>query len=273
MPRVHILSWILPVLFAGVASSGTAHADASLAIQPTWTVVDPGAEFVVTVALPVAGTPINGYDAVVGFDPDRVELLLPIPRSDGEGALFTTACPQRFLSISVAPDSTAVTVSHVLLCAGTAVAGPGDTYELRFRAKFIEGQTHIRLLVGTATYDAGEYVEPLHTTDAGIWIGDPSASPAAVPKPQRLIAVPNPFNPSTELRFDVLEAERLRVDLFTISGRAIAELFDGEVPAGLFRLPWNGRDSHGRSLASGVYIARLTTSTGFQTTTRLVLLR
>ena len=113
------------VFVVSVYSGGAVAQGTGLAIDPALTVIDPGQEFTVDIVVPEAGTPINGYDAVVGFDPLRLELLLATPRSLGEGALFTSACAQRFLDITVRFDSTAVTVSHVLLCAGTSVAGPG----------------------------------------------------------------------------------------------------------------------------------------------------
>jgi hypothetical protein len=244
----------------------------SFALAPDYSIVAPGEEFAVEIVLPVAGDPFNGYDAVVGFDPERLELLLPTPRSAGERALFVDACPQRFLITSVEDDSTAVTVSHMLLCAGVRVTGPGATYELRFRAKNLTGQTHITYLGGTAAYDAGEYVEPVVTSGAAVWIGDPSSSPGAV-EPRRFIAVPNPFNPVTELRFAFASAAVARVEVFDAAGRRIATVFDGSVAPGPFTTTWDGRDDRGRAVVSGVYLARLTASNGAREVARLVLVR
>jgi len=187
--------------------------------------------------------------------------------------LFTDACAQRFLNVTVRLDSTAVTVSHVLLCAETSVAGPGVTYELRFRARSMVGKTHLSLLEGTAAYDAGAYVTPFATTDAVVWIGDPTSAPPVTQRTQELLAFPNPFNPRTELRFESMESQRIRLEVFDLAGRAIATLYDGRIERGPFRLAWDGRDRNGRRLSSGVYLARLMTSGGLTTTTRLVLLR
>ena len=157
MPRVLPSHWIVLILFAAVLPGSAVAGGASLAIDPALTVITPGQEFTVDVVVPVAGAPINGYDAVVGFDPARLELLLPTPLSLGEGVLFTDACAQRFLSVTVRPDSSAVSISHVLLCAGISVTGPGATYGLRFRARQTAGKTYLRLLEGSAAYDAGAY--------------------------------------------------------------------------------------------------------------------
>lgn len=272
MPRVvHSLCGLLccaAVLHGGAAlAQGTA-----IALVPASIQVDPGQEFSVDISIPAAGDPLNGYDAIVGFDPARLELILPVPAPAGEGALFTDACPQRFLDVQVAPDSTRVSVAHVLLCAGTSVTGPGVVYTLRFRARTATGPTWLRLLEGTAAYDAGSYVEPVTTSDAEVLIGTPTAAPPAN-VPARWDASPNPFNPATELRYDAPEAQRIRIDIFDVRGRAVATVFEGEIAAGRFRRVWTGRDRRGRLLASGVYLARLESSSGERFVTRLVLLR
>lgn len=272
MPRAYHMHCIALFAIAAVLAAADARAAVSIAITPESTIVAPGAEFTVDIGLSEAGDAINGYDAVVGFDPERLELLLPIPRSAGEGALFTDACPQRFLYISVEDDSSAVTVSHVLLCAGARVTGPGDTYQLRFRARSIVGQTHLTLLDGTAAYDGGEYVEPLSTFDAAVWVGEGSAAPARPVRP-RLVAVPNPFNPRTEIRYEFARSERVRLEIFDLAGRRLDTIFEGTASSGPFRFVWDGRDGRGLSLASGVYFARLTTATGIDAVTRMVLVR
>jgi len=272
MPHAHKRNWFALTAFVLAFTAGDARASVSMAISPEFTVVPPGAEFVVDVVLAEAGDPINGYDAVVGYDPSRLELVLPVPRSAGEGPLFVDACQQRFLFVAVEGDSTAVTVSHVLLCAGATVEGPGSTYALRFRARDILGQTHLSLLEGTAAYDAGELVEPLSTRDARVWIGEPSASPVPAAR-VRLSAVPNPFNPRTELHFRFAEPARVRLEVFDVSGRRIDTIYEGWAPSGPFRHSWDGRDGRGRLLASGVYLARLTTPSGIHAVTRMVLVR
>jgi hypothetical protein len=272
MPRVHHSYWIALLVLSVTLLAEEACAGVSLAISPESTVVTPGAEFTVDVVVAAVGDPFNGYDAIVGYDPARLELILPLPRSAGEGALFKDACPQRFLNVAVAGDSASVTVSHVLLCAGTTVSGPGPVYQLRFRARGILGQTHLMLLDGTAAYDSGDYVEPVETSDARVWIGDASSTPV-IPDRPGIFAVPNPFNPRTEIRGELAESQVVRLEVFDAAGRRIDLIFEGWVPSGPFRFTWNGRDAHGRSLASGVYHALLTTGSGTHAVTRMVLVR
>ena len=272
MPYAHRIKWIVLIVLAVAFAAEDARSAVSIAIDPEFTVVAPGEEFTVDVVLAEVGDAINGYDALVGFDPSRLELILPIPRSAGEGPLFKDACPQRFLNVAVSADSTVVTVSHVLLCAGVTVEGPGVTYTLRFRAREVVGQTHLNLVDGTAAYDAGDYVEPLVKRDARVWIGEPSSSPAAPPH-ARLRAVPNPFNPRTELLYEFSYSQRVTVEVFDAAGRRIDTIYEGWASSGPFRLTWDGRDGRGRLLASGVYFARMTTPDGIHAATRMVLVR
>lgn len=78
---------------------------------------------------------------------------------------------------------------------------------------------------------------------------------------------PNPFNPATRLRFGLPRAGSPRLTIHDVRGREIARLWDGPHPAGWLELEWRPR-----SLASGVYFARLSLD-GEQLTRKLVLLK
>lgn len=73
-------------------------------------------------------------------------------------------------------------------------------------------------------------------------------------------AVPNPFNPSTEIVFALPADGPVRVRLYDVSGRLVRTLADGDLAAGEQRLRWDGSDDHGRALASGVYYLRVETA-------------
>jgi flagellar hook assembly protein FlgD len=83
---------------------------------------------------------------------------------------------------------------------------------------------------------------------------------------------PNPFNPSTALRFDLPEAGAVRLSVYDVGGRLIKDLADGAYPAGSHAVIWDGRDAAGRAVASGSYFARLQAG-GRQTTVRMSLVR
>ena len=82
---------------------------------------------------------------------------------------------------------------------------------------------------------------------------------------QSLTASPNPFNPRTTISFDLARAGRVHLDCFDPAGRRVRSLLDVDLPPGQHRVPWDGKDDGGRSLASGVYFLRLTTPAGMET--------
>jgi len=68
---------------------------------------------------------------------------------------------------------------------------------------------------------------------------------------------PNPFNPSTTLRFSLGQAGHVRLAIVDVAGRRLATLVDGLREAGDHQMVWNGRDDSGRRAASGLYFVRL----------------
>jgi uncharacterized repeat protein (TIGR01451 family) len=69
---------------------------------------------------------------------------------------------------------------------------------------------------------------------------------------------PNPFGPDTELAFYLPSAGHVDLSIFTIAGRHVATLVDKGLEAGPHAISWNGTDSSGVKVASGVYFYRLT---------------
>ena len=67
---------------------------------------------------------------------------------------------------------------------------------------------------------------------------------------------PNPFNPSTEIAFDLPSATRVELRIYAVDGRLVRTLVDGERSAGTNRVVWDGRDDAGRSVPSGTYFYR-----------------
>jgi hypothetical protein len=70
---------------------------------------------------------------------------------------------------------------------------------------------------------------------------------------------PNPFNGITQIRFSLNEAQNVSLSIFDINGRLIKQLHSGIRQAGEHKLSWDGKDQKGISVASGIYIYRLST--------------
>ena len=69
--------------------------------------------------------------------------------------------------------------------------------------------------------------------------------------------VPNPFNPSTAIRYYLPSKSRVTLDIYDISGRRIAKLVEKEQGSGYHTAEWNGRGGNGNAVQSGVYFYRL----------------
>jgi hypothetical protein len=73
---------------------------------------------------------------------------------------------------------------------------------------------------------------------------------------------PNPFNPSTTIRYSLSKRQHVRIEVYDVSGARVVTLVDEERPAGVQRVVWNGGDAQDRYVASGIYFIRMTTPEG-----------
>jgi|GEM_PF-2340303 len=88
-------------------------------------------------------------------------------------------------------------------------------------------------------------------------------------------AVPNPFNPVTEIGYGVpagAAVSRVTMKIYDATGREVTTLVDAEHGAGTFRVIWDGTDRHGHAVASGVYFYRAVWN-GKSDTRRMILLK
>lgn len=87
---------------------------------------------------------------------------------------------------------------------------------------------------------------------------DPYSPAGGLPAVTRLAGVhPNPFNPSTTVRFELARAGRAQVRVYDLSGRLVRALVDETREAGRQQATWDGLDDAGQPAASGVYLVRL----------------
>ncbi|MBE0564426.1 MAG: hypothetical protein IH621_00585, partial [Krumholzibacteria bacterium] len=126
----------------------------------------------------------------------------------------------------------------------------------------------------TVSCDAAGLAAGTHTAYLSLVTNDPARPVIAVPvtltvselaadepRVPRVLAfagaVPNPFNPATELRFELPTEARVSLRVYDVAGRLVRTLTAGRLPAGPHAVRWDGRDDRGRGAASGTYVARL----------------
>jgi hypothetical protein len=68
---------------------------------------------------------------------------------------------------------------------------------------------------------------------------------------------PNPFNPSTMIDIETVEATDLMVSVFDAKGRMVNTLVNKYLEAGRYSVKWNGMDASGSSMPTGVYFIRV----------------
>ncbi len=89
-------------------------------------------------------------------------------------------------------------------------------------------------------------------------------------------AYPNPFNPSTNLKFDIPAGSQglqdVKVEIYNTIGQKIRTLFEGIAEPATHSLAWDGADDNGQIVPGGVYFAVLTTG-HFRESVKLTLVK
>jgi hypothetical protein len=83
---------------------------------------------------------------------------------------------------------------------------------------------------------------------------------------------PNPFNPSTTIKFGTTIGGRVSLKIYDVGGRLVRILDDGFRSPGVFAVQWDGKTDTGTFASSGIYFYRLV-APGFSETKKMVLLK
>jgi immune inhibitor A len=116
--------------------------------------------------------------------------------------------------------------------------------------------------------DAGTFVAvtnisasgPTMTADFAVSLsaGIDDTHPAALPQLALGQNYPNPFNPSTKFSFSVPSTRTVEVNVYNLLGERVTQLAAGVYSAGSYTLTWDGTDTNGQKVSSGVYLYELT---------------
>ena len=83
---------------------------------------------------------------------------------------------------------------------------------------------------------------------------------------------PNPFNPTTQIRFGIPEASNVTLRIYNSVGQLVKTLVDGNMSEGYHQVTWDATDNSGNKLSSGVYFYRITTGT-FNQVNKMLLMK
>jgi hypothetical protein len=138
-----------------------------------------------------------------------------------------------------------------------SVAQGGTDFE--FTDKWVTPGATYRYQIGVVDAE-GEFYSPVATVSV-------KALTAALEQNN-----PNPFNPSTTIRFTVPEPGHVALHVYDANGQLVRTLIDGVRVDGTHDATWDGRDNSGAAVGSGVYFYRLTAGK-FSESKKMVLLK
>jgi hypothetical protein len=102
---------------------------------------------------------------------------------------------------------------------------------------------------------------------------------AVLPDPSRAARAPtleqnfpNPFNPTTNIRFAVPQTSDVSIKIYNMLGQEVRDLFSGVMERGVKIVEWNGKDNNGNLMPSGSYLYRMSAA-GFVKSNKMVLLK
>ena len=140
---------------------------------------------------------------------------------------------------------------------------------------YIENFIEFRFFFGSdnSISDGGFYVDDI-TLDLGDIVTavqmQPTAAAAFAP---RVNVYPNPFNPQTEIAWEISSPGQLNIEVYDARGLLVRKLHHGIVSATVGTQLFDGRDDHGSRLASGMYLVRVSDGVGRQHTSRISLVK
>jgi hypothetical protein len=166
--------------------------------------------------------------------------------------LGTALCGVRVLAVDITGD-----------VVGCGVAGQDGTYLLD---RVPTGP--INVIADLEGYTASDLTVPVAQNVYAVGAGDLVMQPTVVTRAGDQDPVipgayalrqnfPNPFNPSTTISFDLPAASVIRLSVFNVLGQEVATLVNGTLPAGSASVVWDGKDNAGCSVATGMYLYRL----------------
>ncbi len=230
---------------------------AGMFFNPPIEVISCDETFAVDVMIDDTFEELAGFSLTFEFDPGVVVLLGAEP-----GALLTDAgCSNFFTWLNPEPGASTVEIDAGLL--GCVNAGPGSILRLKF-AGVVSGISPLTCLEDGRVRDSSNHEIPFRCAAAElVYRCAVSGAPTTwdqlnIPKISSLYSnFPNPFNPTTTLKYGIAEAGPVTLRLYDVRGRLVRTLVNEIRRPGNYELIWDGTDGAGREVETGVYLARL----------------
>ena len=202
-----------------------------------------GEEFTASISLGGLSD-LRGYGIRIEFDPEQLELLHVEQQENGLAKVLRTDIDE-----AVILNYGEGIVSEAVESKGEGSDEETNLADLRFRVKVSTLEPHAEVSEMVLLDSQGEMRIPRDLSSARL---------SLLPNQVFLMHnYPNPFNPITTIRYGIPEETRVSIQVYNILGQQVAQLVNEPQPAGFYTIAWDGRDTQGRTMASGVYLYRI----------------
>jgi DNA-binding beta-propeller fold protein YncE len=137
--------------------------------------------------------------------------------------------------------------------------------------------TRFRVPMGIAVADSGLYVSSLGGSEMKVYTIGGLMSGVESPSIPLMYGLeqnyPNPFNPTTNIRFSLPSDDAVTLTIYDIIGREVKTVVHEHRVAGIHSVAWDGRNTAGTPVASGIYFYRLEVDNKFSQVNKMVILK
>jgi hypothetical protein len=135
-------------------------------------------------------------------------------------------------------------------------SGTFDWTEAVFDLSSYSGSARFRFIFGSdgAVTGEGWYVDDVYVQSEYVENGD---NVAQINRVELFANYPNPFNPTTTIKFNLPEASAASLEIYNLKGQKVRTLLDDDLAKGSYSPVWNGLDDNLQPVSSGVYLYRL----------------
>ena len=199
---------------------------------------------------------VQGYGLRVAFDATKLEFL----GTRGIGPSLLVENAEQGAALVTIPAEGEAMVADAF---GSLIEGNGELVILQFRVldPAVPGQVEI----AEAVVSDGNGL----TNVLGAYLAEVRAMPVDYALGQNF---PNPFNPETQIAYQLPESAKVSLIVYNLLGQQVRELVNGSHEAGFYRVNWDGKDAIGRSVGSGIYFAHMRSGT-FSNVKKMLLLK
>ena len=212
-----------------------------------------------TAAIPVVvdGHGVAGLQVTFTYDPSLMSVGTPVLANEAEGLMLDSRIEDGTLRLVV------VNLGGQTLSAGRAVLTPVFLTDAGKASLTMTDLIASSALAQIIPVQFGTVIQP-------VFPGKETATPTSF---TLHAASPNPFNPATTISYEVLQSTHIQPTVYNLLGQEVVRQVDTMHQPGWSETVWDGRNSRGQGVASGVYMYRLASSTGYSHVRQRTLLK